>query len=92
MTKIIQCKYSCRGCSLDKVTVSVRGRTIEPIKVWLDDVLLPCIAIDHARRSPGCTSAACDLMIPLFEDADTIGEAGTIPASEESLAELRKSL
>lgn len=62
----IDCKYSCAGCGLYRVVVSVPARTTEELFVWMDWVAAKAISEDHARRSPSCTSRTIsELMIPI---------------------------
>lgn len=65
--RVIQCKYSCKGCGIEKRIISVAERVAEPIVEWIEQILTPAIAADHARYSPACTSVVCDLMIPLAD-------------------------
>lgn len=70
----IQCKYSCKGCGLDKVVVTVdTRRPKEDVGTWLRRAVDNGIALDHLRRSPRCKSQVCDLMIPLGEEGSPIG-------------------
>lgn len=70
----IQCKYSCKGCGLVKVIVTVEARREgEDVGAWLRRAVDTGIVRDHLRRSPLCMSRACDLMVPLGEEGSPIG-------------------
>lgn len=56
--------YSCQGCGLVKAAVEVPARGQETVIEWLDSSAY-LIAQDHQRRSFGCPSQTCDLMIPI---------------------------
>lgn len=70
---MIECKYSCAGCGLYRVTCSVPARTTEDVKVWLEQIAARAVSEDHAQRSPFCASRVMsEFMIPTT-GADRIG-------------------
>lgn len=66
---ILQVLYSCHGCGVVDAKVTVRHRTEgQDVVEWVND----CgrlVSMDHARRSPACTTKKCDLKIPMAEGA-----------------------
>lgn len=76
----IQVKYSCFKCGINLAVVTVPARQDEDVVDWIDTVCAPALSRDHDRRSPHCRITTLDkVMIPLFEDSEKIGGAGSIP-------------
>ena len=69
----INVKYSCSGCGLYRVSLTVQARQQEPIIDWITTVGFR-IGEDHSRRSPHCVSRVGELMIPIT-GAEVLGGA-----------------
>jgi hypothetical protein len=81
MSGILQVLYSCHGCGLKDVAVTVAHRKQgENITTWVDKVRL-WVSNDHTVRSPKCTERKCDLKIPM-QDGEGIG---FVPAKDSTL-------
>lgn len=77
MREAIQVKYSCVGCGVHRVTVTVPARTQEEVVEWVEKVMAQAISNDHSQRSPHCASRTMsEVMIPIG-DKDG-GEAAQI--------------
>ena len=72
---ILQVQYTCHGCGLKDVTVTVGHRKHgEEITAWVEKIQ-QWVANDHLARSPECTTRKCDLKIPVPEGVEGIGYA-----------------
>jgi hypothetical protein len=70
----IQCKYSCSGCGIHRRVVTVAQRGEEDVVQWIEKVLSPVIADDHANASSECRSARMsELLIPTPEGTEKVG-------------------
>ena len=57
--------YSCKACGITKARVAVRQRgPQEDVIHWLNGIQ-EMVGNHHRLNSPACTSANCDLMIPM---------------------------
>jgi hypothetical protein len=66
MREAIQVKYSCAGCGLHRVVVTVAARTQEPVVEWVEKIMAQAISNDHSQRSPHCASRTMsEVMIPI---------------------------
>jgi hypothetical protein len=63
----------------------------EGIKAWVDRAG-EAVGLDHSLISRECRERKCDLKIPLFEDAASIGMAGKEKLSKESMDALNAQL
>lgn len=71
----IRCLYSCQGCGLHQTPVVVEERADgQDIVAWVKQTMV-VVERDHRAKSPGCTSAHADLMIPLPKGDANLGEA-----------------
>jgi hypothetical protein len=74
---IIEVLYTCEECGLTDVPVPVVARTTEDVVVWLEQVAVPALARDHARRSPRChVDKFADVKVPMPAGTSKIG--GTV--------------
>ncbi len=75
MNRIIQVKYSCRKCGIDKRIVSVPVRLPgQDVVDWVKNVCAGAVSADHAQRSLHCLITQLDeVWIPLADDK-LIGE------------------
>ena len=66
MREAIQVKYSCAGCGVRRVAVTVAARTQEPVVEWVEKIMAQAISNDHSQRSPHCVSRTMsEVMIPI---------------------------
>lgn len=63
---MIQVRYSCALCQLERVTLDVDTRgPDEDVAVWMKRTIA-AVAFDHRRRSPTCNAKELRcLMVPL---------------------------
>lgn len=74
--KFISVQYSCSLCGIKNKAVDVPERTTEEIDVWFEDVLIVHLCADHRKHSPDCNPEnLSEVMIPMPENADKIGQA-----------------
>ena len=62
----ITCKYSCKECGLEKISVDVPARQhTEEVTAWMEQTIRH-VALDHHRRSPRCfPKELTNLIIPM---------------------------
>jgi hypothetical protein len=66
---ILQVLYTCHGCGLKDVPVTVAHRKQgEDIASWVGTYVVQRVADDHLARSPKCLERKCDLKIPLLDN------------------------
>ena len=70
---MITIMFSCAGCGLVKHKLQVPARETEDIFEWMEKVKR-WLGDEHERVSPQCQSPCCDLMIPMPDDAEFIGQ------------------
>jgi hypothetical protein len=71
----LQVLYTCHGCGLKDVRVTVAHRKAgEDVCDWLSKYVMQRVADDHRVRSPQCQARESDLKIPLADEKG-IGEA-----------------
>ena len=62
----IEVKYSCPLCGIKGQLVAVPARGDEDLIVWMNDVAIKGVALDHMKRSPNCHPEKLhDLDIPI---------------------------
>lgn len=72
---MITIKYTCEQCGIARRDVQVPARTTEDVVAWVREIVARCVADDHARTSPGCTSRKMsELLIPLPPESEFIGQ------------------
>ncbi len=69
----IEVLYSCNGCGIVDIKVTVKARTNEDVVQWVEQVMAWAINDDHSQRSPFCTERAmANVKIPVT-GTDKIG-------------------
>lgn len=69
---MIQVKFSCKACGLDKAIAEVPARESPNVNVkwYVEHVIANAVLKVHARLSPLCTERRVDLMIPVCDEGD----------------------
>lgn len=69
MSGILQVQYTCHGCGLKDVPVTVAHRKQgEDIAAWVGTYVAQRVSDDHLARSPQCLERKCDLKIPMPDE------------------------
>lgn len=84
LLQLVSCRYSCRGCGLERVSVEVPMRTLrQPAHVWMTGTLSPALTRDHARRSPLCLSReVSEVVVPVSSLRGWEGRGTAVPLEE----------
>ncbi len=69
--------YSCKECSIvdRKVQVPAREGAEVDVVEWMNEVVMPCLQLDHIELSPRCRARSLQMVkIPHPPEAEFVGQ------------------